>query len=107
MELTAQFRKALGFETWSDLSIILPRHGRALSFNLITVAPNFWRSLIMWLTSPPNMKEVILRLTSRIHQSDILDYFREKSEVIESGTGITSNRISWIKWMPATGPPGR
>lgn len=86
MEITAQFRKALGFE---DL-IRFEHH--------ITET---WKSIVR---QPYNRRDELIELaghvanisakheggdpeidSTRAHPSDILDYFREKSEVIASG----------------------
>lgn len=86
MELTAQFRKGLGFE-----DVIRFEHH-------ITET---WKSIVK---QPYNRREELVQLADHVaniaakheggdpeveqslsHQSDILDYFREKKEVIESG----------------------
>ena len=86
MELTAQFRKGLGFE-----DVIRFEHH-------ITET---WKSIVK---QPYNRRDELVQLADHVaniaakheggdieveqsltHQSDILDYFREKKEVIESG----------------------
>jgi hypothetical protein len=86
MELTAQFRKGLGFE-----NVIRFEHH-------ITET---WKSIVK---QPYDRREELVQLADHVaniaakheggdieveqklpHQSDILDYFREKKEVIESG----------------------
>ena len=86
MELTAQFRKALGFEnvvrfehhiteTWKSI-VIQPYNRRT---ELLEIADHVANISAKHEGGDPEVDE------ARIHQSDILDYFREKSEVIESG----------------------
>lgn len=86
IEITAQFRKQLGFE-----DVVRFEHH-------ITET---WKSIVL---QPYNRREELIRLAdhvanisakheggdpeidqTRSHPSDILDYFRDKSEVIESG----------------------
>jgi len=86
MELTAQFRKGLGFE-----NVIRFEHH-------ITET---WKSIVK---QPYNRRDELVQLADHVaniaakheggdpevepsltHQSDILDYFREKKEVVESG----------------------
>ncbi len=86
MELTAQFRKALGFEdvvrfehhiteTWK--SIVLQPYDRRLE--LVEIADH-----VANISAKHEGGDVAVEQT-RPHQSDILDYFREKSEVVASG----------------------
>ena len=86
MELTAQFRKALGFEnvvrfehhiveTWKSI-VIQPYDRRA---ELVDIADH-----VANISAKHEGGDVEIE-KSRIHPSDILDYFREKKEVIESG----------------------
>ncbi len=86
MELTAQFRKALGFEevvrfehhiieTWKSI-VIQPYDRRA---ELIEIADH-----VANISAKHEGGDVEVEQT-RAHPSDILDYFREKKEVIESG----------------------
>jgi hypothetical protein len=86
MELTAQFRKGLGFEnvirfehhiteTWK--SIVKQPYDR--TNELVQLADHVANIAAKHEGGNP---EVELTLA---HQSDILDYFREKKEVIESG----------------------
>jgi hypothetical protein len=86
MELTAQFRKALGFEevvrfehhiteTWKSI-VIQPYDRRA---DLVEVADHVSNISAKHEGGDPEVEQ------NRSHQSDILDYFREKKEVIESG----------------------
>jgi hypothetical protein len=86
MELTAQFRKALGFEnvvrfehhiteTWKSI-IIQPYNRRS---ELLEIADHVKNISAKHEGGDPEVEQ------TRIHQSDILDYFREKQEVIESG----------------------
>ena len=86
MELTAQFRKALGFEevvrfehhiteTWKSI-VIQPYDRRA---ELVEVADHVANISAKHEGGDPEIEQI------RIHQSDILDYFREKKEVIDSG----------------------
>ena len=86
MELTAQFRKALGFEdvvrfehhiteTWKSI-VIQPYDRRA---ELVEVADHVTNISAKHEGGDPEVEQ------TRTHQSDILDYFREKKEVIDSG----------------------
>ncbi|HEY5269421.1 MAG TPA: hypothetical protein VII97_03735 [Anaerolineales bacterium] len=86
MELTAQFRKALGFEdvirfehhiveTWK--SIVIQPYDRRLE--LVEIADH-----VANISAKHEGGDVEVEQT-RAHPSDILDYFREKKEVIESG----------------------
>ncbi len=86
MELTAQFRKALGFEdvvrfehhiteTWKSI-VIQPYDRRA---ELVEVADHVANISAKHEGGDPEIEQ------NRTHPSDILDYFREKKEVIDSG----------------------
>ncbi len=86
MELTAQFRKALGFEdvvrfehhiveTWK--SIVIQPYDRRLE--LIEIAGH-----VANISAKHEGGDVIVE-QNRAHPSDILDYFRDKQEVIDSG----------------------
>ena len=86
MELTAEFRKALGFEkvvrfehhiteTWKSI-IIQPYNRRA---ELMQIADHVANIAAKHEGGNPEIEQ------GRKHQSDILDYFREKKEVIQSG----------------------
>ena len=86
MELTAQFRKALGFEdvvrfehhiveTWKSI-VIQPYDRRS---ELIEIAGH-----VANISAKHEGGDVIVEQT-RAHPSDILDYFRDKQEVIDSG----------------------
>jgi len=86
MELTAQFRKALGFEdvirfehhiteTWKSI-VIQPYNRRA---ELVEVADHVANISAKHEGGDPEVEQ------TRTHQSDILDYFRDKKEVIENG----------------------
>jgi hypothetical protein len=86
MELTAQFRKALGFEdvirfehhiveTWKSI-IIQPYDRRQ---ELLEIADH-----VANIAAKHEGGDVAVEST-RSHPSDILDYFRDKKEVIESG----------------------
>jgi len=86
MELTAQFRKALGFEnvvrfehhiteTWKSI-VIQPYNRRA---ELLEIADHVANISAKHEGGDPEVDQ------ARIHPTDILDYFREKKEVIESG----------------------
>ena len=86
MELTAQFRKALGFE-----DVVRFEHHITETWKSIVKQPYDRRDELMQLANHvanisakheggnPKVEQ------GRKHQSDILDYFREKQEVIESG----------------------
>ena len=86
MELTAQFRKALGFEdvvrfehhiteTWK--SIVIQPYDRRLE--LVEIADH-----VVNISAKHEGGDVAVEQT-RAHPSDILDYFREKKEIIETG----------------------
>lgn len=86
MELTSQFRKALGFEdvvrfehhiveTWKSI-VIQPYDRRQ---ELIEIAGH-----VANISAKHEGGDVKVEQT-RAHPSDILDYFREKKEVIKSG----------------------
>ncbi|HTX89843.1 MAG TPA: hypothetical protein VMC09_01390 [Anaerolineales bacterium] len=86
MELTAQFRKELGFEevvrfehhiteTWKSI-VIQPYDRRS---ELIEIANHVANISAKHEGGDPEIEQ------KRTHQSDILDYFRDKKEVIDSG----------------------
>ncbi|HEX7542378.1 MAG TPA: hypothetical protein VF352_09625, partial [Anaerolineales bacterium] len=86
MELTAQFRKALGFEdvvrfehhiveTWK--SIVIQPYDRRLE--LVEIADHVANISAKHEGGDVEVEQM------RAHPSDILDYFREKKEVIEAG----------------------
>jgi hypothetical protein len=86
MELTAQFRNALGFEkvirfehhiveTWKSI-VIQPYDRRA---ELVEIADHVANIAAKHEGGDPEIEPTLA------HPSDILDYFREKKEVIESG----------------------
>jgi hypothetical protein len=86
MELSAQFRKTLGFEdvvrfehhiveTWKSI-VIQPYDRRA---ELVEVADHVANISAKHEGGDLEVEQL------RVHQSDILDYFREKKEVIDSG----------------------
>jgi hypothetical protein len=86
MELTAEFRKALGFEnvvrfehhiteTWKSI-IVQPYDRRA---ELVEIADHVANIAAKHEGGDPEVEQTLA------HPSDILDYFREKKEVIESG----------------------
>jgi hypothetical protein len=86
MELTAQFRRALGFEdvvrfehhiteTWKSI-VIQPYNRRA---ELVDIADHVTNISAKHEGGDPEIEQTLA------HPSDILDYFREKVEVIKSG----------------------
>jgi hypothetical protein len=86
MELTSQFRKALGFEdvvrfehhiteTWKSI-VIQPYNRRS---ELVEIADHVANISAKHEGGDPEVEQ------TRKHQSDILDYFRDKKEVIEAG----------------------
>jgi hypothetical protein len=86
MELTSQFRRSLGFEnvvrfehhiteTWKSI-VIQPYDRRN---ELIEIADHVSNISAKHEGGDPEIEQ------GRNHQSDILDYFRDKKEVIESG----------------------
>jgi hypothetical protein len=86
MELTAGFRKALGFEdvvrfehhiseTWKSI-VVQPYDRRA---ELVEIADHVANISAKHEGGDPEVEQTLA------HPSDILDYFREKKEVIESG----------------------
>lgn len=86
MELTAQFRKALGFE-----DVVRFEHHIVETYKSIVVQPYNRRNELLEIADhvanisakheggDPEIDAVLA------HPSDILDYFREKKEVIDSG----------------------
>ena len=86
MELSAEFRKSLGFEkivrfehhiTEPQKSIVLQPYNRRAE--LVELADHVANIAAKHEGGDPEVD------VTRTHQSDILDYFREKKEVIESG----------------------
>ncbi len=86
IEITAQFRKALGFE-----DVVRFEHHITETFKSIVIQPYNRRDELVEIAGQvPNISakheggdpEIDGK---REHPSDILDYFRDKSEVIESG----------------------
>ncbi len=86
MELTAEFRKALGFEnvirfehhiTETQKSIVIQPYDRR--DELVQIADHVANIAAKHEGGDPEVDK------SRAHPSDILDYFREKDEVIKSG----------------------
>jgi hypothetical protein len=86
MEITAQFRKALGFEevvrfehhiteTWK--SIVRQPYNRRTE--LVEIADHVANISAKHEGGDPEID------STRSHPSDILDYFRDKSEIIASG----------------------
>jgi hypothetical protein len=86
MEITAQFRKALGFEevvrfehhiteTWKNI-VLQPYNRRS---ELLQLANHVANISAKHEGGDPDID------SARDHPSDILDYFRDKSEVIKSG----------------------
>ncbi|HRQ23945.1 MAG TPA: hypothetical protein PLF42_11015, partial [Anaerolineales bacterium] len=86
MELTSEFRKALGFEkvvrfehhiteTWKSI-VIQPYDRRD---ELVQIAGHVANIAAKHEGGDPEVEQTLA------HPSDILDYFREKKEVIESG----------------------
>jgi hypothetical protein len=86
MELTSQFRKALGFEdvvrfehhiteTWKSI-VIQPYNRRK---ELVQIAGHVPNISAKHEGGDPEVEQI------RSHQSDLLDYFREKKEVVDSG----------------------
>ncbi len=86
MELTAEFRQALGLEkvvrfehhiteTWKSI-VIQPYNRRA---ELVQIADHVANIAAKHEGGDPEVEQALA------HPSDILDYFREKKEVIESG----------------------
>ena len=86
MELTSEFRKALGFEkivrfehhiTEPQKSIVIQPYNRRAE--LVELADHIANIAAKHEGGDPEVD------VTRAHQSDLLDYFREKKEVIESG----------------------
>jgi len=86
MEITAQFREALGFEqvvrfehhiteTWKSI-VRQPYNRRA---ELVEIADHVANISAKHEGGDPEID------STRVHPSDILDYFRDKSEVVSSG----------------------
>jgi len=90
MEITAQFRKALGFE-----EVVRFEHHITETYKSIVIQPYVRRDELVALADhvanisakheggDPSVEAIIEK--SGGHPSDILDYFRDKSEIIESG----------------------
>jgi hypothetical protein len=107
MEITSQFRKDLGFEevvryehhiteTWKSI-VRQPYNRRAELVEIAGRVPN--------ISAKHEGGEPEIEPT-RPHPSDILDYFRDKAEVIARAIGITCGRIP-DKVDFATTPPRR
>jgi len=86
MELTAQFRKALGFEdvvrfehhiTETQKSIVRQPYNRRAE--LLEIAGHLANISAKHEGGEPEID------SKRLHPSDVLDYFRDKKEVIEAG----------------------
>jgi hypothetical protein len=86
IEITAEFRKVLGFE-----DVVRFEHHITETYKSIVIQPYDRREELVKLADHiPNISAKheggIPQVDSqRTHPSDILDYFRDKSEVIESG----------------------
>ncbi len=86
MELTAQFRKALGFE-----DVVRFEHHITETWKSIVIQPYDRREELTQIAdhianiSAKHEGGNVEAEKTRKHPSDILDYFREKKEVIESG----------------------
>ncbi len=86
IEITSEFRKALGFE-----DVVRFEHHITETFKSIVIQPYDRREELVALANHvPNISAKheggIPEINSkRDHPSDILDYFRDKSEVIETG----------------------
>jgi hypothetical protein len=74
LEITAQFRKQFGFE-----DVVRFEHHITETWKSIVRQPYNRRDELIQLADHPEIDQY------RSHPSDILDYFRDKSEVIESG----------------------
>jgi len=102
MEITAQFRKELGFE-----EIVRFEHHITETFKSIVIQPYNRRDELVDLAdhvanisakhegADPEIDE------TRAHPSDILDYFRAKDEVIESGDW-DAMKINFLDKLDAT-----
>jgi len=86
IEITAEFRKALGFE-----DVVRFEHHITETFKSIVIQPYDRRAELVDLAdhvhniSAKHEGGIPEIDSQRQHPSDILDYFRDKSEVIESG----------------------
>ena len=86
MELTAEFRRALGFE-----DVVRFEHHITETWKSIVKQPYDRRGELVQIAdhvaniSAKHEGGSVEVEQTRAHQSDILDYFREKKEVIESG----------------------
>ncbi len=86
MELTAEFRKALGFE-----DVVRFEHHITETYKSIVVQPYNRRSELVEIAD--HVANISAKHeggdpeidSTRDHPTDILDYFREKKEIIESG----------------------
>ena len=86
MELTSQFRKELGFE-----DVVRFEHHIVETWKSIVVQPYDRRSELVEIaghvaniSAKHEGGDVVIE-EKRAHPSDILDYFRDKKEVIDSG----------------------
>ncbi len=86
IEITSEFRKALGFE-----DIVRFEHHITETYKSIVIQPYDRRDELVELADHiPNISAkheggIPAVDSQRAHPSDILDYFREKSEIIETG----------------------
>jgi hypothetical protein len=86
IEITAEFRKSLGFE-----DVVRFEHHITETFKSIVIQPYDRRTELVELAdhvaniSAKHEGGIPEIDSQREHPSDILDYFRDKSEVIESG----------------------
>jgi hypothetical protein len=86
MELTAQFRKALGFE-----DVVRFEHHIIETYKSIVVQPYNRRDELVQIAD--HVANISAKHeggdpeidSTRAHPSDILDYFRDKQEVVDSG----------------------
>ena len=108
MELSAEFRKALGFEkvvrfehhiTEPQKSIVIQPYNRRAE--LVQIADHVANIAAKHEGGDPEVD------VTRAHLSDILDYFREKKEVIEAGDW-DNLQINYPRQSrtPAIIPPG-
>ena len=86
MELTSQFRKSLGFE-----DVVRFEHHITETWKSIVIQPYDRRTELVDVAnhvaniSAKHEGGDVETEQMRIHQSDILDYFRDKKEVVDSG----------------------
>jgi hypothetical protein len=108
LEIASEIRRALGFEhtvrfehhiTETQKSIVRQPYDRREE--LIELAGHVANISAKHEGGDPEVESV------HAHPSDILDYFRDKTEVIASGDWEALQDASWTRWTPRTTRPAR